>query len=478
MMLKAIAEDHKPVKFQQAVFVQLQATGFVKDIEDDRGRRGQIRLKPWLDPSALASALSNWNPGEVSALESARLVWTSRLVCKLLRAFKGAETAWEFFCWAAYLPGGFTHDVYTVSRMIAILARSAHVDLVDSLLSKIKREGIRLSFSTVRLVVDLYGLSKKADAALRVFRELELICGAVSKSGRRLLYSSLLRTFIKCKRSSVAMDLVEEMVLSGLIPDILTQSELEPNAYMYQMLIRAYCKRKRAALALRVFEDMRGADLWPNAATKALLVKSLWKEGKLREAAAVEEKGEEVRDLLPVALPGHVWNVSSADLWHVYNIYSSSFAMNDQSYGNLNVGASTKWGEIVADDWLPFSEFVIHWRKEMNSGNSIWRTINWNKHATIEAPSSNFMLLEALHHLNLRSPLNPSKSGTPSDRMSKLLHLAHANWFVYEAETILEVMVKLNERYRIGGSVYWPPLVESVAAQGKPHRGVEDFTQG
>lgn len=61
----------------------------------------------------------------------------------------------------------------------------------------------------------------------------------------------------------------------------------------------------------------------------------------------------------------------------------------------------------------------------MNSGNSIWRTINWNKHATIEAPSSNFMLLEALHHLNLRSPLNPSKSGTHSDRMSKLLHLAH-----------------------------------------------------
>eukprot|EP00268_Persea_americana_P051665 TRINITY_DN5722_c0_g1_i4.p1 TRINITY_DN5722_c0_g1~~TRINITY_DN5722_c0_g1_i4.p1 ORF type:complete len:662 (-),score=136.43 TRINITY_DN5722_c0_g1_i4:110-2095(-) len=377
----------------QAVFVQLQATGFVMDTEDfireflpderigslgfsigssddddasdddgdDRDQdRGQIRLKPWLDPSALASALSNWNPGEVSALESARLVWTSRLVCKLLRAFKRAETAWEFFCWVAYQPGGFTHDVYTVSRMIAILARSGHVDLVDSLLSKIKREGIRLSFSTVRLVVDLYGLSKKADAALRVFRELELICGAVSKSDRRLLYSSLLRTFIKCKRSSVAMDLVEEMVLSGLIPDIqmysglmqhfalqgdlrtvqqlfgmVRQSELEPDAFMYQILIRAYCKRERAALALRIFEDMRGADLWPNAATKALLVKSLWKEGKLREAAAVEEKGEEVRDLLPVALPGHVWTVSSADLWHVYNIYSSSFATNDQSYGSI-----------------------------------------------------------------------------------------------------------------------------------------------
>lgn len=380
-----------PGRNLQSVFDQLRANGFIKETEDfireflpderigslgfsvgsnddddddrdddagDDQDQDEIQLKPWLDPSALASALSDWNPNEVSALESARLVWTTRLVCKLLRAFKRAETAWEFFCWVAYQPGGFTHDVYTVSRMIAILARSGHVDLVDRLLSKIKQEGIQLSFSTIRLVVDLYGLSKKADAALRVFREVDSVCGPVSKSDLRWLYASLLRTFIKCKRSSEVMDLVEEMVLSGLIPDIQTysglmqhfalqgdmrtvqqlfgmvrQSEIEPDAYMYQMLIRAYCKRERAALALRVFEDMRGADLWPDAPTKALLVKSLWKEGKLREAAAVEEKSEEVRDLLPVALPGHVWTVSSADLWHVYNIYSGSFAMNNQSNG-------------------------------------------------------------------------------------------------------------------------------------------------
>ncbi|XP_058081884.1 pentatricopeptide repeat-containing protein At5g66631-like isoform X2 [Magnolia sinica] len=323
-----------------------------EDDDDDavEGRPDAIRLKPWLDPSALASALSDWDHSEVSALENAGFVWTRRLVCKLLRAFKKPETAWEFFCWVAYQPGGFTHDVYTVSRMIVILARHGHVELADRLVSKIKREGIRLSLSTVRLVIDSYGVSKNAGAALRIFRELDSVCGLVSKSNLGLLYSSLLRTFVKCRRSSEVMELVEEMVLSGVLPDIQTfsglmqhfalegdlrtvqqlfamvrQSGLEPDAYMYQMLIRAYCKRERAALALRVFEDMRNAALAPDAATKALLVKSLWKEGKLREAADVEKRSEEVKDGLPVALPGHVWTVSSADLMEVYDIYTNSF---------------------------------------------------------------------------------------------------------------------------------------------------------
>ncbi|XP_077216276.1 pentatricopeptide repeat-containing protein At5g66631-like [Tasmannia lanceolata] len=324
-----------------------------EDGDDGGGDRNGSQLKPWLDPNALASALSDWNLSEVTKLGDAKFVWTTRLVCKLLRAFKRPETAWEFFCWVAYQPGGFTHDVFTVSRMITILARHGHVELVDRLVAKVKREGIQLSFSTVRLVVDSYGVSKKADAALGFFRDVESVFGSVSKSNYGLLYSSLLRTFVKCKRASEAMNLLEEMVLSGICPDIQTfsglmqyfalegdlrtvqqlfgmvrQSGTEPDAYMFQILIRAYCKRERAALALRVFEDMRNSNLFPDATTKALLVKSLWKEGKLREAASVEERTEEVKDVLPVALLGHIWTVSSTDLMRVFNIYSSSFLEN------------------------------------------------------------------------------------------------------------------------------------------------------
>ncbi|KAF8410627.1 hypothetical protein HHK36_003159 [Tetracentron sinense] len=313
-----------------------------------------IHLKPWLDPSALASALSDWSPNEVLALEDAKFVWTTRLVCKMLRSFRTARTAWLFFCWVAYQPGGFTHDAYTVSRMIVILARDGHVELVDQLVSKMKREGIRLSFSTMRLIIDFYGFSEKTDAAMKTFRDIEQICGPVSKFNLMVLYSSLLRTLAKCRRGLDAMDLLEEMILSGIVPDIQTfsglmqhfalegdmrtvqklfgmvrQSGVEPDAYMFQILIRAYCKRERAALALRVFEDMKNSNLMPDAATKALLVKSLWKEGKLRQAAAaVEEKSEEINGGLPLALPGHVWTVSSADLTSIYHIYSGNFATN------------------------------------------------------------------------------------------------------------------------------------------------------
>ncbi|RLN22595.1 uncharacterized protein C2845_PM07G00630 [Panicum miliaceum] len=319
----------------------------------DRGRGNSEKqsLKPWLDPRQLARALDGWDPREVADLEAAGLVWTPRLVCKLLRAFKKAETAWEFFCWVACRPGGFAHDRHTVARMVAILARAGHVELVERLLAKVRADGILLPFATVRLVIGFYGLSKKADAATRVFREAESICGPISRPNIALLCSSLLRTMAKCRRAVDAMDLLEEMMARGVLPDLQTfsglmehlagagdlkgvhrllglvrQCELQPDGYMYSVLVRAYCKRERAALALRVFDEMRAAGVAPDAPTKALLVKSLWREGKLREAALVEERCEDVAGGLPEASPGHVWTASAADLTKVLDIYSGCFA--------------------------------------------------------------------------------------------------------------------------------------------------------
>lgn len=308
-----------------------------------------VRLKPWLDQRALASALQKWSPEEVSALEDAKFVWTSRLFCKILRNFNSPETAWKFFCWAACQPG-FTHDIYTVQRTMTLLARHGRAELVDELMSKISKEGMRLPFCTIRLIIDFYGVSKNADAALKVFHEHRDLCGPISNFNMMLLYSSLLRTLTKCGRNSDAMDELEEMILQGICPDIQTfsglmhhfalngdiktvqrlfgmvkQSGVEPDAFMYKVLIQAYCKCERASLAWRVFEDLRNLNLLPDAATKELLVKSLWKEGKRREAAAVEESCEEINDVLPLRLRGHIWTVSSADLTKVYNIYSNSF---------------------------------------------------------------------------------------------------------------------------------------------------------
>ncbi|KAL5099371.1 hypothetical protein RYX36_003698 [Vicia faba] len=308
-----------------------------------------IRLKPWLDLRSLASALQNWSPGEVSALENAKFVWTTRLVCKMLRSFNKPDTAWNFFCWVAGQPG-FTHNIYTVQRIMTLLARHGRTELVDKLISKIRIEGMRLPFSTLRLIIDFYGISKNADAALKVFNDDRILCGSISKVNMMLLYSSLLRTLTKCGKDSDALEMLDEMILNGICPDIQTfsglmqyfsqlgdiktaqtlfsmvrQSGFEPDAYLFKVLIEGYCKSKRAALAWRLFEDMKNSGLMPDFATKELLVKSLWREGRRREAAAVEESCEEVKMVLPPALPGHVWTVSSADLTRVFNIYSNCF---------------------------------------------------------------------------------------------------------------------------------------------------------
>ncbi|XP_022739645.1 pentatricopeptide repeat-containing protein At5g66631 isoform X2 [Durio zibethinus] len=187
--------------------------------EDDDMNEGvdvhMVRLKPWLDPKALANALKQWSPEVVAVLEDAKFVWTSRLVCKVLRNFNSAETAWNFFCWVASQPA-FTHDVYTVQRMMTLLARHGNVELVDKLINKIRREGMRLPFSTIRLLIEFYGISKNADAALKVFRDDRTLCGHISKFNLMLLYSALLRALTKCRRNSDALDVLDEMMLNGV----------------------------------------------------------------------------------------------------------------------------------------------------------------------------------------------------------------------------------------------------------------------
>lgn len=308
-----------------------------------------IQLKPWLDPKALANALNNWNQNEVSELQNAEFVWTSRLVCKILRNFKSPEAAWEFFCWVSLQPE-FSHDVYTIQRMMTLLAKHGRVQLIDQLMMKIQKEGLSLPFSTIRLIIDFFGLSKNPDAALKVFHHDRALCGKISNFKLMLLYSSLLRTLTKCGRNSKALETLDEMILNGIFPDIQTftglmdhfakqgdlkivqrlftmvrQSGIEPDSYMYKVLIHGYCKSDRAVLALRVYDDMRVSGRIPDFGTKDLLMRSLWKEGKRKEAAAVEESCEGVDHWFPLAVKGHVWTVSSADLMRVYDIYASTF---------------------------------------------------------------------------------------------------------------------------------------------------------
>ncbi|CAF2163760.1 unnamed protein product [Brassica napus] len=311
----------------------------------------QVKLKPWLDPKALANSLKKWGSDTVTALEEANFVWTNLLVCKMLRNFRSSETAWSFFCWVAVQPG-FTHDAYTIERMMAMLARNGEVELVDKLISKVRVEGIKLPFSTIRLIIDLYGVSKKPEAAIKVFRhDRTTLCGSVSGFNLMLLYSSLLRTLTKCKRNAEALEMLEEMVSTGVSPDIQTfsglmyyfalqgeiqtvqrlfsmvrQIGLEPDPYMLKLLVQAYCRCERSVLAFRVFQDMKDMNLIPDRETKELLVRSLWREEKRKEAAAVEESSycdEEGNSssVLRLTLKGHVWNFSSRDIARVYNLY-------------------------------------------------------------------------------------------------------------------------------------------------------------
>ncbi|XP_057541870.1 pentatricopeptide repeat-containing protein At5g66631 [Amaranthus tricolor] len=307
-----------------------------------------VQLKPWLDPSALVHALRHWRDDDISALEEAKLIWTSRLVCKMVRHFKSPQTAWQFFCWVTKQPG-FMHDIHTYTGIITKVASHGRVDLVDDLLLKLKNEGFKLAISTVRQIIDFYGLFKEGDAALKVFHDVKVLCNQLSDFDYVLLYSSLLRTLLKCGRDNDAIDTVKQMSNVGIHPDAQTYSGLmhhfavqgdfrtiqnifemlrkcgvHSDAFMYKTLVRAYCKCGRATLALRLLEDIRNAGLLPDRETKSLLVKGLWKEGRLREASIVEETCKEGDHILPLPSASQMFNVSSADLLIIHKLYSGS----------------------------------------------------------------------------------------------------------------------------------------------------------
>ncbi|XP_057825314.2 pentatricopeptide repeat-containing protein At5g66631 isoform X1 [Cryptomeria japonica] len=319
--------------------------GYGEDDSGDNSGEPSQNLKPWLNPNALASALSDWNDATIISLEKANLVWNTRLVCKVLRAFKKIDVALEFFHWVAYQPG-FAHDIYTISRMAVMLARKGKAEAVDRLLLKARSEELKLSVSTMRLIIEAYGISMYPDAALRIFKEIKLF----GLKPNRLLYSSLIHTLVKCNQGLKAKDILEEMILANICPDIqiftvlmqdfgragdlktvqllfqwINQSGGKPDAHCYRILIHAYCENERAALTFRLFEDMKSTNMRLDAETKTLLVNSLWTQGKLREAADVEDEYEKEGLNLPKALPGSIWKASGGDLMLIYDIVSRSF---------------------------------------------------------------------------------------------------------------------------------------------------------
>nr|KYP66703.1 Pentatricopeptide repeat-containing protein At5g66631 family [Cajanus cajan] len=231
--------------------------------------------------------------------------------------------------------------------VLALYAQKGKDSEAVTVFHRMIEEGSLPNCRTYTVIIEHLVKCRRLSEAMEVFNLLPLM--RIKRTLKQ--YSVLVEGFVASKRFDEAMVLVEEMQVDGILPNMQTfsglmhyfsqlgdiktvqklfsmvrQSGLEPDAYLYKVLIQGYCKSKRAALAWRLFEDMKNSGVMPDSATKDLLVKSLWQEGRRREAAAVEESCEEINTVLPHALQGHVWTVSSADLTRVYDIYSNSFA--------------------------------------------------------------------------------------------------------------------------------------------------------
>ncbi|KAE9452076.1 hypothetical protein C3L33_16029, partial [Rhododendron williamsianum] len=189
-------------------------------------------------------------------------------------------------------------------------------------------EGVVPNFRTYTVIIEHPLSSGQLDSAMRIFNALPSM--RIKRTLRQ--YSVLAVAFTSNEQFDVG-DIKVVQRLFGMVK----QSGIEPDAYMFRILIHAFCKCGRAVLALRFFEEMMNSSLMPDGATKLLLVKGLWNEGKFREAAFIEERSVLINAALPLAFGCHSYSVSSTDLTRVCNIYSDSFATNCENSESIDV---------------------------------------------------------------------------------------------------------------------------------------------
>ncbi|KAK2973566.1 hypothetical protein RJ640_014490 [Escallonia rubra] len=333
-----------------------------KDDDEDKSFESKpMRPLVDVDPRFFAKSFWNLNPETIFAMERVDFEWTTPLVCKVIRNLRQIDRAWNFFQWLEKSKprGRFRHNVYTVSTMIAILAAAGRGDdRMDELLSKIKREGIKLPFFTVKLIIDFHKNNYyTVDPAIKILREIEQFCDPLPEFNMKILYCSLFRT-LSWKRNSgsnVVVMLNEMIFQRGILPDIQTftgliyyfgrrykdlktvkylsemvgQCDLERDVHFFQILIRAYVWCRKPGDAYRVFEEMRKSNMMPDFTTRNVLCKGLKMENKLNEIAAIKSTLDNDA-VLPLTWHGYIFKVSFADLSRIYDIYSSSFLTNQQ----------------------------------------------------------------------------------------------------------------------------------------------------
>eukprot|EP00249_Psilotum_nudum_P034374 c53352_g1_i1 orf=95-2269(+) len=277
--------------------------------ESERASGFTVDYDPCLNPNELVIALKKWTLDTATALESTKVVWTSRLVFDILRRTRKAGAAWKFFCWVQEQPG-FMHNSLTTSKMISLLSIDRYIYSLDELLDKAEREKLQLSVIALNSAIRTYGISKKADRAISLFERMKAFGVEPNKES----YRSIIHALVRHKRCLKAKELFEQMQRSGLQPTLpiflsliecfgmagmtsiadslfeqIVETGLKPDADVYTAIIKSQFWAGRPIVAMKLFEQSQDSGLKPTRNLIETMVKGLRSMSLQRQANDLQE---------------------------------------------------------------------------------------------------------------------------------------------------------------------------------------------
>ncbi|XP_062099408.1 pentatricopeptide repeat-containing protein At5g47360 [Humulus lupulus] len=220
----------------------------------------------------------------------------------------------RFFIWAG-LQSDYKHTPYMYNKACKLFSIIQNPKLLFDVIEAYRTERCSVTVKTFKVVLNLYKQAKLADEALLVLRKMP----EFGLRADTTMYNLVIRLFCVKGDMNTAENLMKEMCLIDLYPDMITYVEMAkgfcnvgrlddafglfkvmkehgclPNKVLYSVLLHGICKFGNMEKALELLEEMEkeGGSCSPNVVTYTSVIQRFCEKGQTLEAVEVLDRME------------------------------------------------------------------------------------------------------------------------------------------------------------------------------------------
>ncbi|KAM0951960.1 putative tetratricopeptide-like helical domain superfamily [Dioscorea sansibarensis] len=234
----------------------------------------------------------------------------------LKRCFKVGHLALRFFYWVKGQPG-FRHTTETYNVMLCIAGEGKEFDLMEKLMREMDEELCLNNVKTWTILVSRYGNANKVGKALWAFDQMRKL-GCCPDKG---VYEALLHALLNGRKSELAVEFYNEMVLQNLRID----------RKLYVKLITCLSMSGHMDEVRLVWNDMLKFSQVPVGEVYTCVLRSLCIAGKVEEA---KEVFEEIKTKYPSVQP-NAYEILVKGLCRVGNMADAVKLVDDMKHSSV-----------------------------------------------------------------------------------------------------------------------------------------------